>query len=255
MPAHASRFLHTSVSLRSIATIVGLTCWLLGVEARAGLIIEATVGGAPTGANYASFDNVSLGSSDGMSGGLAISFSGTAEAVKGASSGRYAAPYLSNDNGLPFGGAANGTDATTYLSTGIGAVTLVLPEHVNYFGLLWGSVDDYNTLEFWDQATLVASLTGKDIWDSANGDQGVNGSYYVNVESTVAFDRVVARSSQYAFEFDNVAYNNTAVPSPAPWPFSAPCWLGFYSLGEAAGFGNAVSRLDAANHSASRRLA
>lgn len=212
----ASRLLALPMLLnRIMASLIGLTCLLISAQARADLIIDATVGGAPTGASYASFDDLLLGSSGGLSGGLAVSFSGTAQAVQGAASGLYAAPYLSNGNGLPFGGAADGTDSTTYLSTGIGAVTLLLPEHLHYFGLLWGSVDDYNILEFWDDSILVASLSGKDIWASADGDQGVKGTYYVNVNSTTAFDRVVARSDQYAFEFDNVAYENTAVPEPA----------------------------------------
>ena len=33
--------------------------------------------------------------------------------------------------------------------------------------------------------------------------------------STSAFDKVVAKSSQYAFEFDNVSYNPT-IPTPEP---------------------------------------
>jgi hypothetical protein len=43
----------------------------------------------------------------------------------------------------------------------------------------------------------------------------MNGTYYVNIDSTNPFNRVVASSSQYAFEFDNVAYNRMAVPEPA----------------------------------------
>ena len=43
----------------------------------------------------------------------------------------------------------NGPDTTTYLTTGIGSVTLTLPGPEKYFGLLWGSVDTYNTLSFY----------------------------------------------------------------------------------------------------------
>jgi hypothetical protein len=50
----------------------------------------------------------------------------------------------------------------------------------------------------------------------ANGDQGVNGTLYVNITTDLAFDRVVAKSSQYAFEFDNVAYTGNAQPSRVP---------------------------------------
>jgi hypothetical protein len=38
---------------------------------------------------------------------------------------------------------------------------------------------------------------------------------YVNVNSTLPFNRVVATSSNYAFEVDNIAFNETTVPEPA----------------------------------------
>ena len=68
-----------------------------------------------------------------------------------------------------------------------------------YFGLLWGSVDNYNTLSFYNGSTLIGTITGADITPTATGDQGVNGTFYVNLVSTTPFDRVVATSSQYAF--------------------------------------------------------
>ena len=45
----------------------------------------------------------------------------------------------------------------------------------------------------------------------ANGDQGVNGTYYVNINSNTFFDTVIATSTQYAFEFDNVSFNPTNI--------------------------------------------
>ena len=124
-----------------------------------------------------------------------------------------------------------GVDLTPYLTTGsTGAVagattTLQLPGLEKYFEILWGSVDNYNTLSFYNGATLVGAITGSDVTGSPNGDQGVNGTLYVNITATggTAFDRVVAASSQYAFEFDNVAFNRS-IPIdrsiPAPEPFS-----------------------------------
>lgn len=187
----------------------------LSAGAHAALMVNATIGGAPTGVTYVDFDLLPLGSAGGVSGGVTVSFSGTGQTVQGAQSGLYAAPFLSNNNGALFGTIGNGADPTRYLSTGIGSVTLLLPGDMQYFGLLWGSVDNYNSLEFWDGAVMVGNLTGTDIWAGANGDQGASGTFYVNVNSTLAFDRVVAKSSQYAFEFDNVAYNPTStVPEP-----------------------------------------
>ena len=49
-----------------------------------------------------------------------------------------------------------------------------------------------------------------------NGNQGAQGTVYANVVSTLAFDRVVATSSSYAFEFDNIAFSESnPVPEPA----------------------------------------
>jgi hypothetical protein len=146
--------------------------------------------------------------------------------VSGDSSGLYAAPVLSAGNGLGFGpggsNQANGVDATTYVTTGsIGAspdasVTLGSPAMAQYYGILWGSVDSYNTLSFYNGAVLVGIVTGSDVTASPDGDQGVDGTLYVNIRATAgsAFDRVVATSSQYAFEFDDVSF--VSVPAPGP---------------------------------------
>ena len=43
----------------------------------------------------------------------------------------------------------------------------------------------------------------------------------INATGGSAFDRVIATSSQYAFEFDNVAFNQTdPVADPVPEPMS-----------------------------------
>ncbi|MDL1949562.1 PEP-CTERM sorting domain-containing protein [Acidobacteria bacterium ACD] len=65
------------------------------------------------------------------------------------------------------------------------------------------------------QPTTLPLPTRRRRTASPNGDQGVNGTLYVNISSTVAFDRVVATSTQFAFEFDNIAFNPT-VPVPEP---------------------------------------
>ena len=114
----------------------------------------------------------------------------------------------------------NGPDATTYLTTGIGSVTLTLPGQEMYVGLLWGSVDNYNTLSLYNGATLVGTVTGTDVTASANGDQGEFGTFYVNINSTESFNSIVATSSSYAFEFDNVAFNPTSVPEPSTFVLS-----------------------------------
>jgi hypothetical protein len=195
----------------AIAAFIGIAH-----SASAGLIVNSAVGGAPTGAHYVNFDNLALGNAGGTSGGIGVAFtSGDGRAVQGALAGRYAAPFLSGGNGTLFGDPANGPDTTTYLSTGIGTITLTLPGPEKYFGLLWGSVDGYNSLELFNGASLVGTVTGTDVTAGANGNQGASGTFYVNIADDLAFNKVKLVSTQYAFEFDNVAYGTTAaIPEP-----------------------------------------
>jgi hypothetical protein len=218
---------------RLFAAIGVLTLCIAGISpvARAGLVVTASVGGAPTGIYYANFDTMPLGATGGSSNGIGVSFTGSGQAVQGSESDVYAAPYLSNGNGTPFGDSNNGPDTTTYLTTGIGSVTLTMPGQETYLGLLWGSVDSYNSLTFYEGSNVIGTVTGTDVTSNADGDQGVNGTYYVNITSTQSFDKVVASSTQYAFEFDNVAFNVASVPEPSSFVLAlagmagvATCW-------------------------------
>jgi hypothetical protein len=208
-------------------------------HAHATLIVNASVGGAPTGVIDESFDTLIPGNTATtlLPSGITISFQGNAQPVFGSSSGLYAAPFLSGGNGSGFGPAgisqANGPDATTYVTTGStgaspgASVTLQLRSPQRYFGILWGSVDRYDTLSFYNAAALVGAINGSDVSGNPNGDQGVNGTLYVNINATgeSAFDRIVATSSQYAFEFDDVSFNVDPIalnadPVPEPVSFS-----------------------------------
>ena len=184
--------------------------------------IGGAVGGAPTGANYLNFDDLSTGAHAGTTtvgpnGSATVTTSLEAQAVQGALSGKYAAPFLSGGNGAGFGNA-NGADTTTYLTSGItpGGVSLAFAGDQQYFGLLWGSIDLFNTLSFYDGEMFLGSVTGGQVLAGANGNQGVLGTLYVNISTDVGFNRVVATSSSYAFEFDNVAYNATPLASNVP---------------------------------------
>ncbi len=195
--------------------------------ANAAPIISGSVGGAPTGVTLDNLDWLTLGGAGGYNAatGLTINFTPDAQAVTGALPTFYAPPDLSGGNGTGFGSPnqADGPDATMYITSGSNGsvapaqVEMVFDSPQKYFGLLWGSVDAYNTLAFYSGATPLFSVTGSQVLASPNGDQGVNGTLYVNITNGVAFDRVVATSSQYAFEFDNLAFNPEipAVPEPA----------------------------------------
>ncbi len=186
------------------------------------LSISSSQGGGPAGSIFDSLDSLPLGQAGGATAaGIVVTFTGNAAAVSGSSSNYYAAPVLSHGGGSNFG-QADGIDATTYVSTGStgaspsAAVTFALPTAETYFGLLWGSVDSYDSLAFYDGSTLVGTLNGTDVIANADGNRSASGTVYVNVNSSVAFTTVVASSSQYAFEIDDLSLNAPAVAVPEP---------------------------------------
>jgi len=219
--------------MRRASAVPGLIlACLLALPAGAAPIIESSVGGGPTGTVRESFDALALGAAGGRTAsGLVVNLGPDAGAVRDGLSGRYAAPHLSGGDGAGFGAGgtdqAGGADRTTYLSTGSakavrGAqVEFLMPAAGTYFGLLWGSVDSYNALSFYDGMTLLFAVTGAEVTRDPSGDRGANGTVYVNIRSDHRFDRVVATSMGYAFEIDNVAFDRpapraaVAVPEPA----------------------------------------
>lgn len=200
-------------------------------DSRAAPIISASVGGAPVGTILENFDSLSLGNGGGTTPtGIGVAFTGNAQLVTGDASGVYAAPFLSGGNGAGFGSPGNqpnGADTTRYLTTGTSTVTLTLPSLVPFVGLLWGSVDTYNTLQLFNGAVLVDTIGGAQVSAIANGNQGLNGTFYVNITASGLFDTVVASSSSFAFEFDNVAFGRpSAVPAPAAFGLFGLALLG-----------------------------
>lgn len=201
-------------------------------------VITATVGSVPDGAAF--FENFdSLAATGGTtSKGITVSFSG-----KGAGTtalpdmtGYYAAPIIADGSAISFGNSqAEGPNETQYLTTGIGQVILELDRYHQYFGLLWGSVDDYNLLSFYDGNTLLFEFTGLDVDGLANGNRGPDGTFYVNISSAEYFNKVVASSTKYGFEFDNVALAYDPISLPIYGEVPEPDTLTLLSLGLLAG--------------------
>ena len=134
---------------------------------------------------------------------------------------------ISGQAGIPWYGGVS--DPTSFLAVPLLDDTNVDPDiatvyfggpKYSYLGLFWGSMDPYNEIRLYDGATMIGSYTGNDasLGSPAQGQQD-NGddNAYVNIHSTVAFDRIELVSygfsggvSPYAFELDNLA----VVPVP-----------------------------------------
>ncbi|QDU89325.1 hypothetical protein Pla175_27140 [Pirellulimonas nuda] len=220
-------------------------------------ISSASVGGsALTGPNirYANFNDLTVNSTGGLTstapaGSLQVNLTPGAKVVTGKQSGQYAPPVLSNGNGSNFGGQFMGADGTPYITTGSTGATpnaaaeLVFGSATSYFGLLWGSVDSYNKLTFHLVGGGIETVTGTDIinfWNAANapsfpsGSQATGGTLYVNFDSTIGIEKVVATSSSYAFEFDNVAYESPLGQIQAvPEATSVVAWASMLIVGAA----------------------
>jgi hypothetical protein len=108
------------------------------------------------------------------------------------------------------------------------------------YSMLWGSMDAYNTIAFYNDGNLVGSFTGSDFADpTADGTQAGDGTNrYVAFLFTGgdAFDTIRFTSTQAAFEMDNLAFSTgggvpfaeTPVPEASTW---AMMILGFAGLG------------------------
>ena len=236
---HGACFYKTTMNMNKSLVLAFAATMLVGSLAHADVILVAGtsgVGGAADFSNKVNFDDLTLGNAAQSTGGITVSFTGNAAVVNGSQSGVYAAPFLSGANGIGFGSPDQlpvpGQDATNYLTTGTGTVTLYFGGALQHsFGLLWGSVDNYNTLEFKKGGAVVTSFIGSQVLAAANGSQQADGTVYANFTSVNGFDTVVARSTSNAFEFDNVSYSTQQISVPDGGLTLALLGLGLSGLG------------------------
>src|SRR6056297_754349 len=177
---------------------------LFGLAAHAAPIITFDSGLATDGSNL----TTSVAGAtviDFNDGTMPANYSGDGGVVSGSVGGRYATP------------AGN---TTNYLSVAIdvpvGEQEIIAGGSFDYFGLYWGSIDNYNTLSFYNGANQVLSLTGADVIAAGVGfgnQIAAGANRYVNIFlNGDTYDRIVISTTQFAFESDNHAF--AQVPEP-----------------------------------------
>ncbi len=156
--------------------------------------------------------NNGFGYGDFFSLALGATFTGSGDAgVVNGSSAVSAAPFVG-----PFPGQA---DITNYLSIGAnGAETITFASEQDVFGLYWGSVDSFNTINFYNGTQLVGSYTGANVSPLfSNGSQGsFSSNGYVEFADLAPFNKVVLASAANAFEVDNISAGFVSHQLPSP---------------------------------------
>jgi hypothetical protein len=128
---------------------------------------------------------------------------------------RYAGAGRTVTGSIPNSTAPEG-DTTPYYSIKPSAAAFVAEPGVsyNYFGLYWGTIDDYNELRFFRDGRLIATVTGHDVLRLMTGRGSQRSglpSSYVNIYFGVqTYNRIEFRTSLPAFETDNHAFANIA---------------------------------------------
>jgi len=181
--------------------------------------------GASMAANAAYITTFTAGQTSTVAGATVVDFDGSLSLP-----GNYSGAGSILNHSVSGQSAAPAGDDTNYYSvaypavTGTGTFTADAGASYDYFGLYWGSIDNYNSLSFYSGSSLLATITGLDVIaaGTALGDQTAAGSNrYVNFFFDSGFDRIDFTTSGYAFETDNHAF--ATVPEPAT--------LGLFGLG------------------------
>ncbi|MBL8587572.1 MAG: PEP-CTERM sorting domain-containing protein [Methylobacteriaceae bacterium] len=166
----------------------------------------------------AGFENAPLGQ-------LAAGYSEAGLTFQPGSPTKVKAAPSDGEGAFPFGDTS-----TQYLSVlGGSFVDIYAAAPSSKIGFYWGSVDDYNIIEFFKigNAVAVGSMLGSDATPLlSNGNQGsFTTNRYVTISlNSGTYDYVRLSSTANSFEIDNIS---SGVPEPSTW---AMMLIGFAGL-------------------------
>lgn len=149
------------------------------------------------------------------------SYSGDYQLVSGSLAGNYAAPL--NDK-TRYMSIPDTFDNNTSMS---GSVTFELASEANYFGIYWGSIDTYNSINFFNDNLLVGEVVGGDLGPADGSWTDPDTNQYVNI-TDIIFDSFVLNTDGIAFEVDNIAV--APVPEPGTIFMMVAGLLGLFGL-------------------------
>ena len=200
-----------AVGVSAPASATTISIELAGVMDNTQGDTEATFNGlTPQGNNGVPFGNFTENGAN---------FSLQGQIQQGTTPGFYAAPL---------------NDLTPYLTVQPAGTpeNIALNATFTRFGIYWGSMDDYNSIEFLRGGTAVDTLTGTQVAAKvpapATGDQtGTQNNRYVeftNVGDGLGFNSIILSSSSNSFEVDNLSWgvDRGNGPGPTPLPGALP---------------------------------
>lgn len=173
----------------------------------------------------------SAGPGSDVAGACTVDFDGAAcaDVSYGTSAGSITTGSVSGVTAQPPGSTGNYLTVGPTIGTPV-AITINAGADYNYFGLLAGSLDSYNTIQLTLTDSSLLSFTGSQLAAAANqsatGNQQQGIYWNIFLGESVYFNQITLSSTQNAFESDNHAFAKVPLPATLGLLGLGLLWLG-----------------------------